>query len=604
MGTYFLANKRTNIKHRKMKNLLLILFFICVENLFSQNNVLKRNFENNLSKDEITRAYVTPVKIIWTSDDTNNQVKNPEVLLTKFDGQLTTSGEGMCTLRSDSKKLASFLLDFGTELYGGIEIAAAIRGEKNPIKVRIRLGESASEAMSDCINNSIPGMTSATNEHTLRDFTLEIPWLGTVEVGSSGFRFARIDLLDQDVELAIRSVRAIFRYRDLSYRGSFRSDNERLNRIWETGAYTVHLNMQEYLWDGIKRDRLVWLGDVHPEVMTINTVFGDSEIVRKSLDFGRDTTPLPGWMNGMSSYSLWWVITHRDFYLYHGDFKYLKEQQPYLSGLIDQLISKIDNNGKEQLDGGRFLDWPTSENPDVIHSGLQSLMVMTIQAGKEIAEWLNDKQLKLKCENVLLALRKHLPEIHGNKQAAALLALANIITPEEASRVLLEGGANNFATFYGYYMLEALARDGKYREAMNIISDYWGAMLDLGATTFWENFNYDERLNASPIDQLPIPTKFNIHADGGAHCYIGLRASLCHGWASGPTSWLTSYVLGIKVMEPGSKVIKIQPNLGDLQFVEGTFPTPYGDVYVKHVKQANGRITTTINAPKKIKVIK
>lgn len=27
-------------------------------------------------------------------------------------------------------------------------------------------------------------------------------------------------------------------------------------RSWLTGAYTVHLNMQDYLWDGIKRDRL------------------------------------------------------------------------------------------------------------------------------------------------------------------------------------------------------------------------------------------------------------------------------------------------------------------------------------------------------------
>lgn len=145
--------------------------------------------------------------------------------------------------------------------------------------------------------------------------------------------------------------------------------------------------MQDYLWDGIKRDRLVWVGDMHPEVMTINSVFGNNDWVKKSLDFARDTTHLPGRMNGISSYSLWWVITHRDFHWYHGDLAYLKEQRPYLSALINQVISTIDTDGKEQLDGGRFLDWPTSENPDVIHSGLQSLMVMAVQAGKDIAGW-------------------------------------------------------------------------------------------------------------------------------------------------------------------------------------------------------------------------
>ncbi len=578
--------------------IVLILFLITFTgNSYSQSSLNDKVFSGQLFKDEITRAYLYPSKIIWQSDTLGMNVISPEVLLSPYKGQLTTSSEGMSVLKSDSNMIASVLLDYGKELYGGIEISAGIRSDKNPVKVRIRLGESVTEAMSDCNDNSHPGMSSATNDHSLRDYTLEIPWLGTVEIGNSGFRFVRIDLIDKGAELPIRSIRAIARFRDIPYLGSFHSSSERLNKIWETGAYTVHLNMQEYLWDGIKRDRLVWLGDVHPEVMTINNVFGDQEVVRKSLDFGRDTTPLPGWMNGMSSYSLWWIITHRDFYLYNGDLEYLREQQQYLTGLINQIKSKIDSTGKENLDGGRFLDWPTSENPEVIHSGLQALMLITMKAGKDIAEWLNDDELEKTCIESIRKLEKHTPSTHQNKQAAALLAIAGILSSEDASNILLKGGANNFATFYGYYMLEALALDGKYNEAMQIISDYWGAMLDLGATTFWENFNYDEKHNAVPIDQLPDESKFNIHSDGGDHCYIGLRASLCHGWASGPTSWLTRHVLGIQVIEPGSKVIRISPNLGDLDFAEGSFPTPLGIIKVKHVKQAGGKIESEIEAP-------
>lgn len=584
--------------------LLTLLIFLLPKSVSAQRYLSERAFQDQLVEDEITRAYLTPVDIIWQSDNQNKHVKNSEVLLTPFDGQLTTHGEGMCVLRSDDEGQASVLLDFGKEIYGGIEIAAAIRGEQKPVRVRVRLGESATEAMSDVIDNSVPGMGSATNDHAMRDFTLEIPWLGTIEIGNSGFRFVRIDLLDQEVDLPIRSVRGILRYRDLPYVGSFESDNERLNDIWNTGAYTVHLNMQDYLWDGIKRDRLVWLGDVHPEVMSINTIFGDTEVVRKSLDFGRDTTPLPGWMNGMSSYSLWWVISHRDFYLYHGDLNYLKEQRAYLSDLVDQLISKIDSDGKENLDGGRFLDWPTSEDPDVIHSGLQSLMVMTFEAGKDIAGWINDARLRDKCNEALRSLGKHTPSTHNNKQAAALLSLADIVPAKEASKVILNGGANDFATFYGYYMLEALAKDGKYEEAMGIISDYWGAMLDLGATTFWENFNYNERVNAVGIDELPDPSRFNIHSDGGDHCYVGLRGSLCHGWASGPTAWLTAHVLGIQVVEPGAKVVRVSPNLGSLKFAKGTFPTPYGEIYVNHTKQADGTVKSEISAPDEVKIIR
>ena len=91
-------------------------------------------------------------------------------------------------------------------------------------------------------------------------FVVSLPWLGVQEIGNSGFRFVRIDVLGDSTELQLKEVRAISTFRDIPYLGSFRCNDERLNRIWKTGAYTVHLNMQEYLWDGVKRDRLVWVG--------------------------------------------------------------------------------------------------------------------------------------------------------------------------------------------------------------------------------------------------------------------------------------------------------------------------------------------------------
>ena len=96
----------------------------------------------------------------------------------------------------------------------------------------------------------------------------------------------------------------------------------------------------------------------------------------------------------------------------------------------------------------------------------------------------------------------------------------------------------------------------------------------------------------------------SLHADFGAYCYTNLRHSLCHGWASGPTAWLCEHVLGIRVVEPGCKVIRIEPNLGDLQWVEGSFPTPYGVVSVNHQKGPDGKIKTNVKTPKEVKVVK
>lgn len=545
--------------------------------------------------------YLTPTRIVWTSDNNSEKyVINTRSILKQGTGQADLNTGTYLRLIGDDTNKGGIILDFGKEIQGGLEIITSINNKNPAGKVRIRFGESVAEAMSD-----IGGEGGATNDHAMRDFIVTLPWLGRLTVGDSGFRFARIDVIDPDMEIEIKEISAVFAYRDIPYLGSFRCNDERLNRIWLTGAYTVHLNMQDYLWDAIKRDRLVWVGDLHPEVMTINTVFGYNDVVPKSLDLARDITPLPAWMNGISSYSMWWIIIHRDWYLYQGNLEYLKEQQEYMSRLLKLLSEKIDKDGKEILDGNRFLDWPSSENPETIHAGLQSMMVMTFEAGEELSRTLNDKESEKLCQSTLKKLRKYIPDITSSKQAASLLGLSGLIAPEKANdEVLAQNGVHGMSTFYGYYMLNARAKAGDYKGALDNIREYWGAMLDLGATTFWEDFDINWMKNAARIDEVVPEGKVDVHASYGGYCYKGYRHSFCHGWASGPTTWLSRYVLGVEPLEAGCKKVRITPNLGDLKWVEGSFPTPYGVIEIKHTKQADGRIESEINAPEGIVVVK
>ncbi len=556
-------------------------------------------YATKTSKSNLVKQYISPVKITWLSDLTGKSIENAISLMNPANGQADLNTGKYFTMRSDNHTKPGILLDFGKELHGGIRLVTTIDDCNRHVKVRIRFGESVSEAMSDI------GEKDATNDHAMRDFIVELPWLGSLETGNSGFRFVRIDLVDWNTSLVLKEVSASFVYRDIPYLGSFKSNDEKLNQIWLTGAYTVHLNMQEYLWDGIKRDRLVWVGDLNPEIMCINNVFGYNEVVPKSLDLARESTPLPGWMNGISSYSMWWILNHHNWYKYQGNLAYLQEQKDYMMKLLDQLMSRIDPSGSEKLDGGRFLDWPTSENPEAVHAGLQALMVMTMKAGSELCTVLKEPEMNKKCVESMELLKKHVPPASNSKQGAALLALADLMPAEKADReVLSVGGANGMSTFYGYYMLQAMAKAGNYKGALDDIRVFWGAMLDLGATTFWEDFNLDWVKNASRIDELVPEGKKDIHGDYGAYCYLGLRHSFCHGWASGPTSWLTEHVLGISVVDAGCKTIRIVPHLGDLKWAEGTFPTPAGVLWVRHEKQSDGSIKTVYKAPKGIKVLK
>lgn len=536
--------------------------------------------------------YVTPTRIICSGGD----VRDASVLLEPFtDGQVSTSGGEPFVMG----KGGWVLLDFGKELQGGIRIARGMNANSGAARFRLVLGESVSEALSD-INS--PG-TTATNDHSVRDFEVSVPWLGTVEVGNSGFRFARLELLDYPDDVDIMALQAISRYRDLPYLGSFRCSDNRLNEIWRTGAYTVHLCMQDYLWDGIKRDRLVWIGDMHPEVMTVGTVFGDLDVVRRSLDFVREQTPADDWMNGICSYSLWWLIIHHQLYQWYGDLSYLKEQQAYMTELLHHVMASMDGN-RENYAEGRFIDWPTNDKPEVIHAGLQGITVRALDCGAQMAEALGDKALQQECEETAARLRTYVPDTAGNGQAAAHLSIAGMLDASEAARIILEGGPGQCTSFMGYYLLEALAKAGRYTEAMDLISTYWGRMLDLGATTFWEDFNYNDSMNAARIDEVVPDGKFDIHADGGAWCYVGLRHSFCHGWASGPTAWLSCHVLGIEPVEAGFGKVRVEAHMGSLDWAEGTFPTPYGVIEVRHEKQADGSVRSRVKLPKGVKRVR
>ncbi|MDB5000407.1 MAG: alpha-L-rhamnosidase, partial [Mucilaginibacter sp.] len=249
-------------------------------------------------------------------------------------------------------------------------------------------------------------------------------------------------------------------------------------------------------------------------------------------------------------------------------------------------------------------DWPSSKDPKAIHAGLQAMLIMTLDAGADLCKTLDDPLTAKKCIEAIAHLKKNVPDAGDSKQASALMALSGLLPAQKANEVISKGGVQNYSTFFGYYMLLAKAKAGDYQGGIDAIKNYWGPMLALGATTFWEDFNINWIPNAARIDELVPQGKTDLHAKYGDFSYKGYRNSLAHGWSSGPTPWLTEYVLGVKVMAPGCRVIKIEPHLGDLSFAEGTFPTPYGIVKIKHTKVANGKIKTVVTGPKMVRIIK
>lgn len=527
--------------------------------------------------------YFVPQRVVL-----DENCENSSQILEEMPRQVILFGENPCLT---IKKGGYIVLDFGVELQGGVIIT--LPEVVNDSHLRIVFGESVSEAMSNI------GEKNATNDHAFRDTVIPVTSWQTFRCGTTGFRFVKLEALDNDINIS--GIQAVLECRDVTYTGEFECDNQLLNKIWEVGAYTVRLNMQEYLWDGIKRDRIVWVGDMHPEVSTILSVFGNNEVIRKSLDFISKYTPCDKWMNSMPSYNLWWLKIQHDYYMWSGDLEYLKGQKDYICDMTKHILSFVNPDGTHNIDF-MFIEWNSCDT-EYEKAGFQAMLAIGLMSTKYILEILGEDELSKKCESVACAVKTHIYPYSGNKQVAAMLSLADIVDAEKISNeVIKPGGEHGLSTFWGYYTLQALAKSGDTGDALDIICKYWGKMLEMGATTFWEDFDVKWTENAARIDEVVPAGKKDIHGDFGKFCYEGFRHSLCHGWASGPTAFLSKQVLGINVKEPGFKKVEIQPDLGGLSWAKGKIPTPYGEICVEH-RMKNGEIETKVSAPEEIDVI-
>jgi hypothetical protein len=145
-----------------------------------------------------------------------------------------------------------------------------------------------------------------------------------------------------------------------------------------------------------------------------------------------------------------------------------------------------------------------------------------------------DKIEKIKKKLLLQPLN-----VQMKKQVIALKYFATGTISDEEYAKLIEGGVKGFSTFMSYYILTAIAsRDEQL--AIDLMKEYYGAMLDRGATTFWEDFDIEWLEGSGRLDEYD-PTKKDIHGDHGAYCYVGFRHSLCHGWSAGVAKFIKEH---------------------------------------------------------------
>jgi hypothetical protein len=102
--------------------------------------------------------------------------------------------------------------------------------------------------------------------------------------------------------------------------------------------------------------------------------------------------------------------------------------------------------------------------------------------------------------------------------------LAGVLTKEEYLIALKKGKENAPSTivdgYWEYWKIRAMFEAGLAKEAEKELREYWGVMLQYGATTCWEHY---DRENMYVLSDFIM--------------------SRCHGWSAGASDLIRRYIL-------------------------------------------------------------
>ena len=461
---------------------------------------------------------------------------------------------------------ADGLVDFGREVFGFAHLKAAAPGE-----AVVFYGESVQEARA--------GFTGEIWDRVTFERAGQ-----EVRLPSRAMRYLRAD---GPVEMS--SVWLEEEINGLTMRASFASSDERLNRIYDVSARTMELCTREFFLDGIKRDRWVWAGDALQSVMMNNYSYFDSETARRTLAALRGREPFDAHINTILDYTFYWMIAVWEDYFYTGDDRFLK-------GMYGKMVSAMEYTKKQcSADGfvvGKPKDWVFVDWTDMSKEGelcveqvllWKGLTVLADSArllGKaaDEARWQAEAD-KLRAaifdvfwdeEKGTLLHQRVNGKVQGHTRYAPMFAVMyGLLRGEQARSAiehsLLHGDAPEITTPYmRFYEMDALMRAGCAEQVLRDVRDYWGGMLDLGATSIWEQFNPNEQ--------------------GDEHWAMYGRPfgrSLCHCWGAGPIYLCGRYLLGVHPLEAGYARYEIAPQAAGLESVKGEVPVPGGSIRVE-----------------------
>lgn len=399
-----------------------------------------------------------------------------------------------------------------------------------------------------------------------------------------GFRYLYIKNAEHVKDVYVRNE--IYEH---SFTPSFVSDDKELNEIYKTAIYTLELTSREFFIDGPKRDRWVWAGDVLQSLWFDFYSFFDKEIVKRTLSAIIGKQEIKSNVSGILDYNFYYILSVYYYYVYTGDKEFIEQIYPRLESLMRFIFDKPTMDGFLMSESNEwlFIDWTDIKDFDVINHKnpvgiIQILYFSALRIMKDFAELLGKDGsvyeskldgLRDKIDKVFFNENgygfKHDPSGECRAKYGNIAAVLFDYASKEQKKVIEESVFDNelyeiYTPFMKFYEMCTYAELGKIDYVLSYVKEYWGAMIKLGATTFWERFDPEQK---------------------GAERYAmyGRKygKSLCHSWGAGPLYIIGKYVVGLSPYEVGYEKFILNPLYGELHY-KSELPLPKGHIKVEY----------------------
>jgi hypothetical protein len=512
---------------------------------------------------------------------------------------------------------AQLVLDFGKEVGGilSVEFGASSGSEL--------LGVAFSESSLYVGPNSDNTAGGGASDGALEISVSGPSWTSEAKHLRGGFRYATL-FMKSAGSVDITGVSLAFspdpeRALPNQYPNYFYCNDELLNKAWYSGAYTFQTNVifnqqgrvppapaanwdnsamvgeagNVVLVDGAKRDRTVWAGDTGIAVPTGYAALFDTEAAKNSLttlfnhqhEDGHLNWSGPPWNldNGSDTYHLWTLHGTYLAYLYSGDKTWLDSVWSRYKSAMTYITGKMSENGL--LNVTATADWGPRHDQGGENVEANSLLYAVLSEGAVLAEAEGDgdassnyralatsvkAQINARLWDASVGAYKDNPTSSLHPQDGnALAAWFGVTDDASKNRSISYVHSSNWnaigsitpewgqiSTFVGSMELMSHFVAGYDTRALDMIRMMWGFMLSNPngpQSTFWESFS----------------TEGTFASNGSGPAPSDSFTSLAHGWATGPTSALTFYVLGVAPDSVQGQTYHVIPHPGDLTHVEG-----------------------------------